>query len=83
MSLAEPEFLTTRELAELQRIKERKVYELAASGDVPVSRATGKLLFPRQAIDAWIARHSSGVTPAALAERAQALSGVQFGARVG
>ncbi|MFM1891592.1 MAG: hypothetical protein RLZ44_669 [Pseudomonadota bacterium] len=55
------EFLTTRELADLLRIKERKVYELAASGDVPCSRATGKLLFPRQAIDAWVARHSSGM----------------------
>ena len=55
------EFLTTRELAELLRIKERKVYELTASGDVPVSRATGKLLFPRRAIEAWIARHSTGL----------------------
>ena len=60
-SLHRSEFLTTRELAELLRIKERKVYELTASGDLPVSRATGKLLFPRKAIDAWIARHSSGV----------------------
>ena len=56
----DPEYLTTRELAELLRIKERKVYDLAASGDVPCSRATGKLLFPRRAIEAWIARHSSG-----------------------
>ena len=61
------EFLTTRELADLLRIKERKVYELAASGDVPVSRATGKLLFPRQGIEAWIARSSSGLGEAATA----------------
>lgn len=54
------EFLTVRELAELLRIKERKVYDLAASGDVPVSRATGKLLFPRRAIETWIANASSG-----------------------
>ena len=54
------EFLTTRELAELLHIKERKVYELAASGQVPCSRATGKLLFPRREIEAWVARHSSG-----------------------
>lgn len=57
------EFLTTRELADLLHIKERKVYDLAASGDVPCSRVTGKLLFPRQAIEAWVARHSSGVMP--------------------
>ena len=55
-----PEYLTTKELAELLRIKERKVYDLAASGEVPCSRATGKLLFARKAIEAWIAEHSSG-----------------------
>lgn len=54
------EFLTTRELAALLHIKERKVYELAASGAIPCSRATGKLLFPRQEVEAWVARHSSG-----------------------
>ena len=54
------EFLTTRELADLLRIKERKVYDLAASGDVPCSRATGKLLFPRKQIDAWLAASASG-----------------------
>jgi excisionase family DNA binding protein len=54
------EYLTTKELAELLRIKERKVYDLAASGQVPCSRATGKLLFPRRAVEAWIASKSSG-----------------------
>lgn len=68
-------FLTTRELADLLRIKERKVYELAASGDVPVSRATGKLLFPRQAIEAWIARHSSGMPRDVAPTRAQIVAG--------
>jgi len=53
-------YLTTKELAALLRIKERKVYELAASGEVPCSRAMGKLLFPRQAVEAWIAQSSSG-----------------------
>jgi excisionase family DNA binding protein len=56
------EFLTTRELAELLRIKERKVYDLAASGQVPCSRATGKLLFARRAVEEWVASHSSGGT---------------------
>lgn len=54
------EFLTTKELAELLRIKERRVYDLAASGDVPCSRATGKLLFPRKAIDQWLVENGSG-----------------------
>jgi excisionase family DNA binding protein len=61
----ENEYLTTRELAQLLRIKERKVYDLAASGQIPCSRAMGKLLFPRQAVEAWLARESSGAAPAA------------------
>lgn len=58
--LQTPEFLTVRELAELLRIKERKVYDLAASGEVPCTRVTGKLLFPEAAVRAWIAGASSG-----------------------
>ncbi len=54
------EYLTVRELADLLRLKERKVYDLAASGTVPCSRATGKLLFPADEIRAWIARSQSG-----------------------
>jgi len=49
-----PVYLTTRELADLIRVKERKVYDLVATGEVPHSRATGKLLFPRDAVLAWI-----------------------------
>jgi excisionase family DNA binding protein len=55
------DYLTTKELAELLRIKERKVYDLAASGAVPCSKAMGKLLFPRHAVLAWLARESSGL----------------------
>ena len=44
---AAPEFLTTREVAALLRVKERKVYDLAAAGDIPCRRVTGKLLFPK------------------------------------
>ena len=63
------EYLTTKEVADLLRIKERKVYELAASGAIPCSRAMGKLLFPRQAVNAWLADRSSGFMPVARAER--------------
>lgn len=52
---AAPAFLTVRELADLLRVKERKVYQLAADGEVPCRRVTGKLLFPRAEIEAWIA----------------------------
>ena len=49
-----PQYLTTHEVAELLRVKERKVYDLAASGEIPHRRITGKLLFPRAEILAWI-----------------------------
>jgi len=53
-----PEYLTTSEVADLLRIKERKVYDLAATGDMPCSKAIGKLLFPREQLVAWIAQNS-------------------------
>ena len=69
------EYLTTRELAELLRIKERKVYDLASSGAVPCSRATGKLLFPRDAIENWIAENASGTKARQLESRANVMLG--------
>ncbi len=54
------EYLTTKELAELLRIKERKVYDLASAGDVPCIRVVGKLLFPRSEIEAWLSMARSG-----------------------
>lgn len=53
-----PDYLTTKELAALLRIKERKVYELVGEGAIPVSRVTGKFLFPRDVIDAWLRRNT-------------------------
>ncbi len=54
-----PEYLTTREVAQLLRLKERKVYDLASSGALACSRATGKLLFPEDAVRSFLAQHSS------------------------
>lgn len=54
------EYLTVKELADLLRMKERKIYDLASSGAVPVSKATGKLLFPAAEIRAWIENAKSG-----------------------
>ena len=54
------DYLTTKEVAELLRIKERKVYDLAAEEKIPCTRATGKLLFERTAINQWLVSHSSG-----------------------
>ncbi|MEM7695851.1 MAG: helix-turn-helix transcriptional regulator [Pseudomonadota bacterium] len=47
-------FLTTKEVADLLRVKERKVYDLASAGEIPHRRITGKLLFPREKLTAWL-----------------------------
>ena len=59
-SFPDHDYLTVKELAELLRLKERKIYDLAARGEVPCSRATGKLLFPAGEIRAWIEGATSG-----------------------
>lgn len=51
-----PHYLTTKEVAELLRVKERRVYELAGEGEVPHIRATGKLLFPKEELLQWLKR---------------------------
>jgi putative molybdopterin biosynthesis protein len=53
-------YLTTAEVAAYLRLKERKVYDLVRQGGMPCVRITGKLLFPRQAIDLWVANHLEG-----------------------
>ena len=52
------QYMTTSEVAALMRVKERKIYDLVAKGDIPVSKTTGKLLFPKDAVLAWIAKDS-------------------------
>lgn len=52
------DFLTTKEVAALLRIKERTVYDLVKEGSIPVSRVTGKLLYPRELVEAWVRRNA-------------------------
>ncbi|MCY3980476.1 MAG: helix-turn-helix transcriptional regulator [Alphaproteobacteria bacterium] len=66
-----PPYLTTKEVAALLRVKERKVYDLAAADGIPHRRITGKLLFPRTEILAWI----EGGGAAAPSERPDVLTG--------
>jgi putative molybdopterin biosynthesis protein len=51
------EYLTTAELCDYLRLKERTIYDLVARRAIPCSRATGKLLFPRGLIDRWMEAH--------------------------
>lgn len=51
------DLMTTAEVADYLRLGERKVYELVRERVIPCVRVTGKLLFPRQAIDLWLMNH--------------------------
>jgi putative molybdopterin biosynthesis protein len=48
------EYLNTQEVAAYLRLKERTIYELVRNRQIPCSRVTGKLLFPRRLIDLWV-----------------------------
>jgi putative molybdopterin biosynthesis protein len=56
--------LDTREVAAYLRLKERRIYDLVRRQAIPHVRATGKLLFPRGRIDAWLASKSDGAATA-------------------
>ena len=47
--------MDTREVAAYLRLKERRIYDLVKTNALPHIRATGKLLFPRAQVDAWLA----------------------------
>ena len=57
-------YLTTAEVCDYLRLKERTVYDLVAKRAIPCSRATGKLLFPRRLIDRWVESHVEMRNPA-------------------
>lgn len=58
-----PKYLTTKEVAEILRVKERKVYDLAAAGEIPHRRITGKLLFPKRELMDWIENGAETLGP--------------------
>ncbi|OAN52750.1 molybdenum ABC transporter substrate-binding protein [Paramagnetospirillum marisnigri] len=54
-----PEMMDTHQVARYLRVKERKVYELLKDRRIPCTRVTGKWLFPKIEIDAWLKRNSA------------------------
>jgi excisionase family DNA binding protein len=62
--------MDTREVAAYLRLKERRVYDLVRSNALPHIRATGKLLFPKAQIDAWLAAKGNAPVPAPAAAAA-------------
>ena len=59
--------LTTAEVADYLRIKERKVYEMVSEAAIPCTKVMGKWLFPKDQIDRWLLENlvrPDGMTPA-------------------
>ncbi|WP_416915441.1 MAG: substrate-binding domain-containing protein [Roseicyclus sp.] len=60
--------MTTGEVATYLRLRERTIYEMVARQTIPFTRATGKILFPRRLIDAWLEAQTelpdAGIAPA-------------------
>lgn len=53
-------FLTVPELAALLHVNEKKIYQLAGCGEIPGTKVTGKWIFHRRLIDAWLLENSHG-----------------------
>jgi len=54
------QLMSTKEVADYLRLKERKIYDLVSKGEIPHSRVSGKLLFPRTLIDEWVKQSTTG-----------------------
>ena len=67
--------MTTREVADYLRLKERKIYELVRTGAIPCTRVTGKWLFPRALIDRWLLEHGEGAARDMRTEPAPVVAG--------
>jgi excisionase family DNA binding protein len=53
-------FLTVKQVAEYLDVHEKKVYALAADGQIPATKVTGKWLFPRELVDQWLLESAHG-----------------------
>lgn len=53
-------YLTARQAAAYLHLNEKKLYELANSGEVPAARVGGKWLFPRRLLDDWLLELAHG-----------------------
>jgi excisionase family DNA binding protein len=58
--MAPRELMTTKEVADYLRIKERTVYDLVRDRRIPCLRVTGKWLFPKALIELWVVQNSEG-----------------------
>lgn len=71
-------YWTTREVAKYLRLNEKKIYAMVAAGELPAARISGKWLFEKELIDAWVHQHTNlpdGGVMQALVERLLVLQG--------
>ena len=67
--------MSTKEVAEYLRLKERKIYDMVAQGEIPHSRVSGKLLFPRTLVDEWVKQSTAGATLTAMRNAPAVIAG--------
>jgi putative molybdopterin biosynthesis protein len=62
-------YLSTQEVARHLKLRPRTIYELVTQGRIPFAKVSGRLLFPREAIDAWVRQTMSGINTPSNANR--------------
>lgn len=53
-------YLNVRQLADYLHLNEKKVYAMAADGEIPATKLTGKWLFPKALVDRWLLESCHG-----------------------
>ncbi len=56
------QLMSTKEVADYLRLKERKIYDLVSQAAIPHSRVSGKLLFPRALVDEWVKQSTEDIS---------------------
>lgn len=56
------QLMSTKEVADYLRLKERKIYDLVSQSAIPHSRVSGKLLFPRALVDEWVKQSTEDIS---------------------
>lgn len=63
--------MTTREIADYLRVKERKIYDLIRQEAIPCALVSEKWLFPKALIDCWVLQSVQGGKAGAVGDRGQ------------
>jgi putative molybdopterin biosynthesis protein len=69
------QLMSTKEVADYLRLKERKIYDMVAQDEIPHSRVSGKLLFPRTLVDEWVRQSTAGAAMKAMRNAPAVIAG--------